>query len=353
MKPSRKLTAGRASKSVPYLTGFLLVLVSLGFTSVQAATHTLQAITDFDVIDAGEVPFYRDTNGGRNVLAINAANEDYRSRYALATTEFSGDGDFYDITLTTFGELDGDCVYQVLVNGVVVGAVVNTPAAVDYEIQEHVLEDIYVPVNATIGVTAVAVSNGLIPENDAFAFARGRWQTLTLTTDNRGADFTPVVDLDLSVDTVPAAATGQSFDIDLTVSNLATNALDFSATAPLISVVLPDALSFAASSDCSAFGYRVYCDLPEIAAGGNAVASFSVTSTRDGQHSLAASVIADQRELEPANNLASTSVVTAINPDSGLELGAALGASAGGAWSPLLPLVLLLLRRSRKVPGRY
>lgn len=344
MIPSKILKPLPPSTLLRYLAGILVVLTLGLFSPAQAETITLQAITDFDAIDAGDVPFYRDTNGGRNVLAINAAIEDYRNRYAMATTDFTGTGGFYDITLTTFGELDGDCVYQVLVNGVVVGAAVNSIALEDYEVQNHVIEDIYIPAGATLGVTAVAVSNGLIPENDAYAFARGRWQTLTLTTDTGGTDFTPVVDLDLQIETTPAAATGEQIDVTLTVSNLSIEPQEFSATNPVISVVLPDALELAASAECSVNGFRVHCPLAEIASGENAVATFSVRSNTSGQHALAASVIADQRELIPANNLDSATVVLASSP----QVAAALGTSSGGAWSPMLLLFLISLIRRRK-----
>ncbi|MBX2881968.1 MAG: hypothetical protein KTR32_18615 [Granulosicoccus sp.] len=352
-----KVSIYRISNNRIPLRGLLLLTIltlSILFQGkVKAETITLQAITDFTAIDAGDVPFYRDTKNQRNVLAINAAVEEYRSRFATATTEFDGSAGFYDLELTTLGELDGDCVYQIIVNDEVMGTAVNTIASVDYEVQKHQFDDIYIPAGATLGVSAVAVSNGLIPENDAFAFARGRWRTLTLTSDNGGTGFTPVVDLSLEAayafeDSVEGS---NAFSVSLTVSNTGSTPADYSATSPLASVVLPEGLVFRDSDDCSAFGYRVYCDYSTLAHNTSASVQFTVEPGRSGEFSLAASVIADERELNTDNNLRSLSVTASYDATLDPNLGAALAANTGGGstspWFVLFVCLSALFRRRR------
>lgn len=338
----------------------LLTLATLSMLYVgkaRAETITLQAITDFSVIDAGDVPFYRDTADQRNVLAINAGNENYRSRFAMATTEFDGSAGFYDLELTTLGELDGDCIYQIVINDQVMGTAVNTIAITDYEVQTHQFNDIYIPAGATVGVTAVAVSNGLIPENDAFAFARGRWRTLELTSDDGGDDFTPVVDLSLDARYLMAdsAAGSNTITVELDVSSGGSTPTPFTATAPLVSVVLPDGLVLGSSDDCSAFGYRVYCDLPDMPNDSTETISFSLEPSEAGDFTLAASVIADQRELNIENNLRSLAVSAtydeSFDPNLGAALGENLNANSGGgsaSWYLLLLMSLTSVLRRRR-----
>lgn len=326
----------------------LLLLMTLSILVVgkaNADTITLQAITDFEVLDAGDVPFYRDGGGQRNVLAINAAVDDYRSRFAMATTEFDGSAGFYDLELTTLGELDGDCVYQIVINGEVMGTAVNSVASVDYEVQKHTFEDIYIPAGATLGVSAVAVSNGLIPENDAFAFARGRWRTLTLTSDAGGIDFTPVVDLSLDTHYAfhDSAEGSNGLLVQLVVSNSGSAPADFNATAPLASVVLPEGLVFGGSDDCSAIGYRVYCDLPDLVNGSSASAYFDVEPTQEGEFTVAASVIANEREWLADDNLASIEFTATYDPTFDPNLGAAIAGNSGGGTSSLHLLLLIAL----------
>ena len=324
----------------------LLLICMLSFSrQADAATYTYQALTDFDDLNAGDIPFYRDTNEPRNALAINAGNEDYRNRYAMATTDFDGIADYYDITLSTLGELDGDCVYQVVVDGVVVGTVVNDPVTVDYTVQQHQFNDIYVPAGAVLGVRAVAVSNDQIPEGDGFAFARGRWRTLTLTTDDATDTAVAHVDLVLSAETnVSIAGINQPVEVTLTVDNPAISGFDFAATDGLVSAVLPDEVSYGNSNDCFAVGFRVFCALEDIAQDDSVTARFSVLPQQAGDHAIAVSVIADEREVDAIDNLVTATVTASDDP----ALGAALAKTGGGStgFFALFGLLLVCLRRS-------
>ena len=151
--------------------------------------YAYDAITDFPAINAGEVPYYKDT--ARNALAINAATVANRDKYARATVPFDGAAGVYDATITALGETDGECHYRFLVNGAVVGTAQNRPTATDYVPQDHVFPNVNIPAGATIAVESDDVSNGLVPEGTGFGYARGRWTTLSLTPAS-GATGDPV-----------------------------------------------------------------------------------------------------------------------------------------------------------------
>jgi uncharacterized repeat protein (TIGR01451 family) len=274
-----------------------------------AETITLQALGDFPSIDAGEVPYY--TEDARGTLAINAAIEEYRDKFARATTTYSGAGGTYDLTLNTLGELDGDCEYRVLVNGVVVGTVVNDPVTNDYTEQFHTFADIDVPAGATLAVESNALSNGLIPEGDAYAFARGRWRSLTLQNDD------PVVTtVDLQVTSSLQQSTvqsGDSFTLNVDVTN--SSSAD-TATQPVVSIEVPSSISFTLPAQCAdteGAGGALQCELPELAPQQTQSLSLTGTAATAGQVALQASVSADQADDNNANN-ASSATLTVSEP---------------------------------------
>ncbi|QBG48785.1 DUF5060 domain-containing protein [Verrucomicrobia bacterium S94] len=148
--------------------------------SARAASYSYDATTDFTNLSSGEVPYY--VHGAENALAINAANASYRGKFAKAQLTFNGTAGTYDIAITALRELDGECSYRLSVNGVLIGERQNGTTATDYNPQDHVFKNVTVPAGALIEVESNTHSNGQIPENDGFAWARGRWTTLKLET---------------------------------------------------------------------------------------------------------------------------------------------------------------------------
>ncbi|MGF1452054.1 MAG: DUF4350 domain-containing protein [Opitutales bacterium] len=146
------------------------------------------ALNDLPAIDAGAVPYYRDNS--RNALAIDASNTAHRNVFARAELTFPGEAGNYDVTIDTIGEEDGESTYRLLVNGVVVGTVTNTPTTAAFEDQQHVFANVTIPTGATIGIESNAVTNGLIPEGDGTAYSRGRWTQLSFAVS--GGDPAPV-----------------------------------------------------------------------------------------------------------------------------------------------------------------
>lgn len=140
----------------------------------------------------GYVPGYKDQ--ANRVLAINAAQ--YPDKFAAGEVTFSGASDTYDVIITTLTETDGECSYKLLVNGKILGEFQNPPTEVDYFPVTHRWKNLKINNGDEIVLAYNSHSNGKIPENDAFAFARGRWRSLTFVKP--GEEHSPLVDLDWS-----------------------------------------------------------------------------------------------------------------------------------------------------------
>ena len=280
-----------------------LLLAALGTAwalPLAAETYEFGAASDFPVIDAGEVPYYPDTaNGKRDWLAINAAKESYRDLFARAETPFNGVAGSYNVTITALGEIDGEGEYRLWVDGTLIGSAFNEPATEDYGDQPHTFYDVYIPAGATIAVESNAVTNGLIPEGDGTAFARGRWRLLTISNDDTqpdSADLALVISSDTS-----ALQDGDSLDVTLAVTN---HSADTAATGLRVELTVPEHLSYN-GSDCDQSGSTLSCDLGSLVAGGRDAMSLNFTAISTGTASLQGILSADQTDPEQTNNSAS------------------------------------------------
>lgn len=143
--------------------------------------YIYEAIHHFPTFNMGTVPYYKDD--ARKALAINAAKTEDRNKFAQATTTFSGNSGIYDVKLITLAETDGECTYKVLVNKKVIGTFQNPRVEKenDYQLQYTTFSKIALHKGDTICVESNTHSNGLIPEKGGFAWARGRWKSLTCT----------------------------------------------------------------------------------------------------------------------------------------------------------------------------
>ncbi|MGQ7843655.1 hypothetical protein ACUNV4_04180 [Granulosicoccus sp. 3-233] len=288
---------------------------TLGSPTVHADIHLFEAVNDFPVIDAGEVPYYSEAPR-RASLAINAAREDFRNRFARATLQYEGESDFYDITLTALAELDGEAEYRVLVNDVLVGTAINPEVDIDYTPIRHTFEDIVVPHGATIAVESLANTNGKIPEGDGTAFARGRWTTLELDNGDAGTGASDEVDLtlDASIDTNEVQV-GDVFTVTLEISNREGSAV---ATSPQLALTRPRAeiaLTSENMSACVEDGNDIICELSELAAGDSRTASLDLQALAASPNALLrATITTDQDELDPEDNVVTLSL--SISDDS-------------------------------------
>lgn len=287
---------------------FITAIALAVFNPLWAETFTYEALTDFTDTNAGEVPYYR--HNGVNALAINAAIEEYRDKFARATLDFEENTGVYDVTITSLGEIDGDGEFRFLVNGEVVGSAVNDPVTEDFGEQHHTFENISIPQGALIGVESIAVSNGKIPEGNAYAYARGRWTTLTITDaviDTATPD--PVESVDLSVNiTVDSESViaGEELNYTIEVENLS----QFVATNPVANVSLPSGITDLVSNECveNVVGIAS-CELAELMANESATFTITVTAATAGEKVTVVEVSADQDDDIASNNSNSVSTL--------------------------------------------
>ncbi len=288
-----------------------LILGLTASSSLWAATYNFEAITDFSDINAGAVPYYR--HNEVNALAINAAIESHRDVFARATLVFEQSAGVYDVTITSLGEIDGDGTFQFLVNGTVMGTAINDPAIKDYLPQYHTFYNISIPEGALIGVESNAISNGAIPEGDGFAFARGRWTNLSLTSVDTVSTVSPDVTIDLALTISADSDQVEVGDIIVYHVTLTNQHETNTATAPVAGILLPDSMQFEASDSCIANNQSVSCSTPEIAPGADTSITFSArTVSADSFAQLFASASSSQLEDNVDNNEAQ--LVSVINP---------------------------------------
>ncbi|WP_404308766.1 DUF5060 domain-containing protein [Neorhodopirellula lusitana] len=139
----------------------------------------LSALADFSPAVSGEfVTAYPDKR--QNALAINAAK--FQDKFAAAESRYQGPAGTFDLVLTTLSETDGESSYRLLVSGKKVGEAQNPPTQKDYAPVDHRFSRIALKPGDLIRVEFNTASNGKIPEGDAFAFARGRWQSVAIVT---------------------------------------------------------------------------------------------------------------------------------------------------------------------------
>ena len=142
----------------------------------QATDITWVGIEDFKIQKINDfVAPYKDK--GRNAIAINAGI--HKDKYAAAKKVFEEASGYYNIILTSLTEEDGESTYRIKVNGKLVGEVQNPETSADMQPYTHTLEKVPIRTGDVIQIESNTHSNGKIPEGDAFAFARGRWRSIT------------------------------------------------------------------------------------------------------------------------------------------------------------------------------
>ncbi len=142
----------------------------------RAGEITLNALGDFQFVVSDDfVLGYKDKQ--RQAMAVNAVK--HKDKFSAAESTFNGKPGTYDVVLTTLAETDGECSYRVMIGSKLVGEVQNPETTKDYRAISHRLSNIQLKKWDSIRVEFNSASNGKIPEGDAFAFARGRWRSIT------------------------------------------------------------------------------------------------------------------------------------------------------------------------------
>ncbi|MFK8080746.1 MAG: GlyGly-CTERM sorting domain-containing protein [Granulosicoccus sp.] len=281
------------------LIGTTLLLSSY----IHADTFSYLAITDFPNINAGDVPYYVDSD--RQALGIDAAVVEYRDRFAKAEVVFDGQPGLYQFTLVAFAENDGEADYRLSINGEIVGLVSNPEVGEPFAEVRHEFADISVPAGAVIAVESLANSNGKIPENGEFAFARGRWKALELSaTEDENSD--PDLRVNGGVDNQQPTV-GDTVELSLTVGNAVESDV---ATGVVVLVSLPTAgLELADQSVCSSTVTGIECSVPELPAGESVNLSVNLRATAElSESQVVISVGADQTDRNQADNSLSISL---------------------------------------------
>jgi len=129
--------------------------------------------TDFQQKE-NAIPFYIDK--WRKVVAINAGK--HKNKFSSAEHIFNGKKGRYNIILTTLKETDGESTYRIFIDDKLIKEVQNPETEKDFEAHIFTLEKIKIKKGATLEIQFNSHSNGKIPENDGFAFSRGRWKQI-------------------------------------------------------------------------------------------------------------------------------------------------------------------------------
>ncbi|MEM0964587.1 MAG: DUF5060 domain-containing protein [Verrucomicrobiota bacterium] len=165
-------------------------------------TIIYNAVTDFTIQPAVDGRTIYNANSASDFLAIDASDEDKRGKFARAALIFNGAPGVYDVDITTITEEDGESVYRLLVNGSVVRTFQNPQVDNTGDLQPFVHRWTGIPLQPgnTIAVESATDSNGLIPEGDGFAFARGRWRQLELSSSDGVVPPTPAIEVNVGRD---------------------------------------------------------------------------------------------------------------------------------------------------------
>lgn len=319
--------AQRTDPRAGFSAACLILCSALFVSTANADDVVLEATVDFPSISDGDVPYYIET--ARNALAINAANTDFRDRFARAEHVFEGSDATFDLTLHTIGENDGEGLYRIWIDGELVGEAINAPTDQHFMAQSFVFEDVEVATGSVVAVESMATSNGLIPENGEYAFARGRWTSLQLDDVSDSSEIlppeitppvepTPAPSVDLSIE-LASRYTGfvnSSLAILVPVRNasdreVATGvAIDIDVDA---GVALNSGSCAAVESDTTT--QRFTCPLPELASGDQSTTLITVSSDQIGEFALTAFVRADQDEADASDNTETSTLQFSTVPE--------------------------------------
>ena len=121
---------------------------------------------------------------GNKAFAINTIQQPV-DKWAAAQQVFEGKKGVYTVNFRSLLETDGECSYKVLVNGKEIISFKN-PRIHGTQTKEYTAhlvkaEDISLKKGDSIEVRYLSNSNGLVPENNAFGYARARWQEIEFT----------------------------------------------------------------------------------------------------------------------------------------------------------------------------
>ncbi len=124
----------------------------------------------------GFVPSYKDEV--RQAIGVDASK--YKGEFGASQYTYTGKTGYYDLTLTTLTELDGESSYKIKIDGLLVGEFQNPTTDTDYQPYSKTFPYILVRNGDLIQIESSTHSNEKVPEGSGFAFSRGRWKSMEL-----------------------------------------------------------------------------------------------------------------------------------------------------------------------------
>lgn len=183
------------------MNGILIFLAFVTSISVsqQDEIVTMSAVKDFSLaVREGKAPNRLPYNPYHIEKEWNAlAGDDLNFAFHMASAEgeFKGRSGFYSVTLQTLTERDGECAYNVYVNGKAIGMCQKNPPTNEFCAPAMLKwSNVEIPAKARIRVESNSYSNLRRPEMNFFEYARGRWTGIVFNMEqNNLHDSTNIV----------------------------------------------------------------------------------------------------------------------------------------------------------------
>jgi hypothetical protein len=158
------------------------VATELPPASPTAPARVLRAVADFKPVkDPAFAASYAETRGAdpaTHGLAVNPKL--VQDRFAAAEAVFEGPTGRYLIRLNAVAEEDGESIYELVVDGRSLGRRTNPRSTEPRRPAAHTWEAVPVKTGERLRILFAGRSNGLIPEDGASAWSRGRWRSVEL-----------------------------------------------------------------------------------------------------------------------------------------------------------------------------
>ena len=141
----------------------------------------IMSTSDWDLNVSGfEANGYIDA--GRNAIGINTVQQP-TDKWAAAKGTFKGETGTYDVIFTSLLESDGECSYRVKIDGALVmeytNPRINGTSIAEYSAYRVGKKGYTINAGAIIQIEFLSNSNELVPEGDAFGYARARWSSIS------------------------------------------------------------------------------------------------------------------------------------------------------------------------------
>jgi hypothetical protein len=163
----------------------LLCLVSIFAACAQPEVNNNYLLNEWNLSVEGYSQAYFDEY--REAYAVNTVTQP-TDQWGAAEAVFGGEDGVYSMVFTSRLETDGEPTYKVLVNNREVLLFTN-PRTFNLGIPEHepytlIVKNIPMQKNDLVRVEFLPHSNGLVPEDDAFGYARARWKNIVFQKEN-------------------------------------------------------------------------------------------------------------------------------------------------------------------------